>query len=235
MLVLDKPAGITSMRAVEIVRRLAGGARTGHAGTLDPLATGVLVLALGRATRAIDALMAGPKRYETEIDLSATTPTLDAEGEPTPVQVLNPPSRAAVEEALQHFTGTFDQVPPAFSAVKTAGVRSYAVARRGELREPPPRSVTVHSLQLAWFEYPRVALLIRSEKGFYVRSLARDLGRALGTGGYCTAIRRTAVEPFTLADAVTLEALPERVEAQHLRPLPQELESRVRMPTKGDA
>ncbi|MBX3354275.1 MAG: tRNA pseudouridine(55) synthase TruB [Phycisphaeraceae bacterium] len=216
VIVIDKPVGPTSMRVVERVRRAAGGARCGHAGTLDPLASGVLVVALGRATRQIEALMAGPKRYETEVDLSATTATLDSEGELQPVRVECEPSRDDLERALATMRGTFAQRPPAFSAVKIGGRRAYALARRGAAEEPPPRSVTVHELEIDDFRYPLVRLRIRCDKGFYVRSLARDLGLALGTGGYCRSIRRTAVEPYTLSDALPLDELPERLGPEHL-------------------
>ncbi|MBM4112779.1 MAG: tRNA pseudouridine(55) synthase TruB, partial [Phycisphaerae bacterium] len=209
----------TSMRVVERVRRAARGAKCGHAGTLDPLASGVLVVAIGRATRAIDSLMAGPKRYETEIDLSGTTDTLDSEGAVTPVEIATPPSHGQIESALARMRGTFPQTPPAFSAVKIGGRRAYALARRGRAEEPPPRNVTVHELEVVDFAFPLVRVRIRCDKGFYVRSLARDLGRALGTGGFCRSIRRTAVEPFTLADAIPLESLPAALEPSHLRPV----------------
>jgi len=217
VIIIDKPIGPTSMRVVERVRRAAAGARCGHAGTLDPLATGVLVVALGRATREIERLMAGPKRYETEIDLSATTNTLDSEGERQPVDIAQAPSRAALDTALATMRGTFLQTPPAFSAVKIGGRRAYALARGGRAEEPPPRPVHVHELEVLEFDFPIVRLRIRCEKGFYVRSLARDLGTALGTGGYCRAIRRTAVEPYTLADAIPLDDLPARLGPEHVR------------------
>ncbi len=218
VLVLDKPAGITSMRAVEIVRRRAGGVRAGHAGTLDPLATGVLLIALGAATKQIATLMAGTKRYETEIDLSATTATLDAEAARVEVPVESPPSEATVRQALRAFVGSIQQRPPAFSAIKLGGQRAWRLARRaGGTRDAAaaaaataaiePRIVRVHSLELDSFVWPLVRLRVHSDKGFYVRSLARDLGAALATGGYCTLIRRTAVGPFTLDQARSLESL----------------------------
>lgn len=216
VIVIDKPVGPTSMRVVERVRRAAGGARCGHAGTLDPLATGVLVVALGRSTRLIERLMAGPKRYETEIDLSATTPTLDSEGAPEPVAIDRIPTSEDLERALASMRGAFMQTPPAYSAVKIGGRRAYALARRGQAEEPPPREVTVHLLEVDRFDFPIVNLRIRCEKGFYVRSLARDLGRALGTGGFCRSIRRTAVEPYTLAQAIPLDTLPEHLGPEHL-------------------
>ena len=196
ILVIDKPLGMTSMRAVERVRRALGGAKAGHAGTLDPLATGVLIVAIGRATKQIPFLMGLEKRYETEIDLSATTATLDAEGERVPAPPReSPPTAVEVERALAGFRGTFLQAPPAFSAVKIQGRRAYDLARQGEAVEPQARAVTVHELHLLDYAWPVARLSIRCAKGFYVRSLARDLALALGTLGHCLSIRRTAIGP----------------------------------------
>jgi tRNA pseudouridine55 synthase len=219
ILVLDKPLGLTSMTAVAAVRRRAGGVRTGHAGTLDPLATGVLVLALGRATRSIERLMATEKRYRTEIDLTAFTTTDDREGERTEVAAAAPPDEAAVRAALARFTGTIQQRPPAFSAMKVGGRRAYAAARKGTPMELAPRPVRVDAIEPVAYRWPLVTLDIRCGKGFYVRSLARDLGVALGTGGHCASIRRTAVGPFTLDEARPLDALPQRLATGDLLPL----------------
>ena len=219
ILVLDKPLGLTSMTAVAAVRRRAGGVRTGHAGTLDPLATGVLVLALGRATRSIERLMATEKRYRTEIDLTAFTTTDDREGERTEVAVAAPPDEAAVRAALARFMGTIQQRPPAFSAMKVGGRRAYAAARKGTPMELAPRPVRVDAIEPVAYRWPLVTLDIRCGKGFYVRSLARDLGVALGTGGHCASIRRTAVGPFTLDEARPLDALPQRLATGDLLPL----------------
>jgi tRNA pseudouridine55 synthase len=223
ILPLDKSLGITSMQAVARVRRLAGGARTGHAGTLDPLATGVLVLALGKCTRQIESLMATEKRYLTEIDLTAFTTTDDVEGERTEVPLgapgaaAAPPTRAEVERALAtRFTGTVMQRPPAFSAMKVGGRRAYAMARKGEAPELAPRPVVIHSVAVTAYEWPMLALNIHCGKGTYVRSIARELGQALGTGGHCTMIRRTAVGEFTIDRAVRMDALPERITQEWL-------------------
>jgi tRNA pseudouridine55 synthase len=219
ILVLDKDLGMSSMRAVDIVRRRAGRAKAGHAGTLDPLATGVLVIAFGRATKAIDLLMATEKRYETDVDLSAFTSTDDREGERREIAVTSPPSREAVEAALLTFRGPIQQRPPAFSAVHVAGKRAYQLARNDAPPELPPREVMVHEIALVDYAWPIARVAIRSGKGFYVRSLARDLGLALGTGGHCATLRRTAVGPFTTAMAHRLEALPERIDESHVIPL----------------
>lgn len=219
ILVLDKDLGMSSMRAVDIVRRRAGRAKAGHAGTLDPLATGVLVIAFGRATKAIDLLMATEKRYETDVDLSAFTSTDDREGDRREIAVAIPPSREAVEAALLTFRGPIQQRPPAFSAVHVAGKRAYQLARNDAPPELPPREVMVHEIALLDYAWPIARVAIRSGKGFYVRSLARDLGLTLGTGGHCATLRRTAVGPFTTALAHRLEELPERVDESHLIPL----------------
>lgn len=212
ILAVDKPLHMTSMRAVEIVRRRAGGTRTGHAGTLDPLATGVLVLALGRCTRMIEALMATEKRYDTRVDLSAFTTTDDSEGERTEMAVATPPARSDIERMLaDRFTGTIMQRPPAFSAVKLGGRRAYDLARRGQAPAPEPRPVTVHSVVVTAYEWPHLDLSIHCGKGTYVRSLARELGQALGTGGSCLSIRRTAVGAYDLTRAVSFDLLPERI------------------------
>jgi tRNA pseudouridine55 synthase len=215
---LDKPAGMTSMQAVALVRRRAGGTRTGHAGTLDPLATGVLVIALGKCTRQIESLMATDKRYETVIDLSAFTTTDDVEGPRTEVVPGTPgaaasrPSRDDVARILAgRFTGTVLQRPPAFSAMKVGGRRAYALARRGQAPELAPRPVRIDSIEMLGYEWPRLSLDIRCGKGTYVRSIARELGEALGTGGHCASIRRTAVGAFTIDRAVTVDVLPERL------------------------
>jgi tRNA pseudouridine55 synthase len=228
ILSLDKPLGFSSMKAVAIVRRRAGGTRTGHAGTLDPLATGVLVLALGKCTRQIESLMATDKRYLTTIDLTAFTTTDDVEGERTEVPLgsaeggapgsrTEPPTRAEIESLLAaRFTGTVMQRPPAFSAMKVGGRRAYALARKGQAPELPPRPVAIHAIDVTDYAWPLLSLDIRCGKGTYVRSIARELGQAIGTGGHCTMIRRTAVGAFTIDRAVPLDALPERITQEWL-------------------
>ena len=211
-LVLDKPVGPSSMQAVAAVRRRAGRAKTGHGGTLDPRASGVLVLGIGRpATRMLEAIVATDKGYDTEIDLSIRTPTDDLEGDVEDVPVATPPSLDRIEESLRSFRGEFLQRPPDFSAVKIGGRRAYALARTGRAVQPAPRPVVVHALDLVSFEWPRLTLRIACAKGFYVRALARDLGTALGTGGCCRSIRRTAVGPFTIDEAVPLVEVPDLI------------------------
>ena len=226
ILVIDKPLGMTSMRAVERVRRALGGAKAGHAGTLDPLATGILIVAIGRATKQIPFLMGLEKRYETEIDLSATTATLDTEGERVVAALEGPPpSRDQVLVALESFRGTFAQAPPAFSAIKIQGRRAYDLARKGDAVEPQPRDVTVHALDLLDYAWPVARLSIRCAKGFYVRSLARDLALRLGTLGHCLSIRRTAIGPYDLSVAMPLKDDPQGLEMA-IRPFSPPADSR---------
>lgn len=219
VLVLDKPAGITSMDAVAAVRRKAGGAKTGHAGTLDPLATGVLVLALGKATKYVDQIMATDKRYATVIDLTAFTTTDDLEGERTEVDIAQPPSESAVRAMLDKFTGRIMQRPPQRSAVKIGGRRAYALSRRGEHVDLLPRPVDIYSLEILRFEWPELELAVHCGKGTYIRSIARELGVALGTGGHCRSLRRLGVGPFDEDGAISLAQVPEPLTEQDLIPI----------------
>ncbi len=219
VLVLDKPAGITSMDAVAAVRKKAGGAKTGHAGTLDPLATGVLVLALGKATKCVSQMMATDKRYTTIIDLTAFTTTDDLEGERTEVEIAQPPSESVVRAMLEKFTGRIMQRPPQRSAVKIGGRRAYALARRGEQVDLPPRPVDVYSLEIRRFEWPELELAVHCGKGTYIRSIARELGVALGTGGHCQSLRRLGVGPFDEDVAISLAQVPEPLTEQNLIPI----------------
>ena len=206
-IVLDKPEGLSSMTAIAILRRKAGGTKTGHAGTLDPLATGVLVAALGKATKSIARIMETTKRYQTRIDLSAFTSTDDREGAREEVAVTSPPTLDRIEETLDAFRGRSLQRPPAYSAMKIGGRRAYQLARAGKSVELEPRPVMAHDIQITGYEWPALQLELHVDKGFYVRSLARELGEAMKTGGYCESIRRTAVGPFTLAMAHDPEKL----------------------------
>lgn len=216
VLIVDKPVGPSSFAVVARVRRLAGGARTGHAGTLDPLASGVLVLALGSATKSIDRFMGTDKRYHTSVDLSAFTTTDDAEGERTAIDVPAPPDEATIRAALRRFEGLVEQRPPAYSAMKIGGRRAYRLARSGAPPELPPRMVRIHRVELLRYEWPIAELGIECGKGTYVRSIARDLGLALRTGGHCAALRRTAVGPFGVERSIRFDALPARIGREHL-------------------
>ena len=206
VLVMDKPQGPTSHDVVACVRRLARMRRVGHTGTLDPFATGVLPLVLGRATRLARFLSSATKAYTAEIRLGITTDTDDAMGRP--VQVASGaaalPSREAVESALAAFRGSFEQAPPAYSAKKVGGVRAYAIARRDGVVELAPVVVRVSRLDVEAIENDRVIVRLECSAGFYVRALARDLGRALGCGAHLSALRRTRSGEFTDAQALPL-------------------------------
>jgi len=221
LLAVNKPRLLSSMGVISRVRGRSRGVRTGHAGTLDPLATGVLVIGLGRATKKLESLMGMSKRYVTTIDLSCTTPSFDLELDPVPVDVESAPSREAIEDALRSFLGTCMQAPPAFSAIKVDGKRAYIAARCEQHEDLPPRPVLVHALELTRYEWPQVDIEIHCGKGFYVRALARDLGRALDCGGVCTSIHRRAVGPFTEEEAMAFDSIPDPLEQEHLLPIPE--------------
>ncbi len=209
VLTVDKPAGWTSHDVVGKVRRLAGLRQVGHAGTLDPMATGVLVLCLGRATRLLEYITGQPKIYLAEITLGAATDTYDAEGEVTERHPVPALSHEQLDQALDAWRGEIMQRPPAYSALKRDGVALYKRARAGEQVEVEPRPVTVYELALLQFDGQAVQLRIRCGAGAYVRSIAHDLGQALGCGGHLSALRRTAVGRFTVESALTLEQLAE--------------------------
>jgi tRNA pseudouridine55 synthase len=208
-LILDKPIGMTSTHAVSVVKRAFAAAKAGHAGTLDPLATGVLPIALGEATKTVSFVMEGYKSYRFTVRWGIETDTDDAEGAVLATSDTRP-GLDAVRAALPRFTGTVMQTPPKFSAVKIAGERAYDLAREGEDVSLEPRPVQIHRLDLvAAADADHVEIEAGCGKGTYVRALARDLGRALGTCGHVAALRRTAVGPFSAQNAVRLETLQE--------------------------
>lgn len=214
VLVIDKPAGMTSHDAVDVVRRRLSTKKVGHAGTLDPDATGVLVVGVGRATRLLDYAQSIPKRYTAVARLGATTTTQDAAGE-----VLEKKEVTVHEDdvvaGLKQFVGQIDQVPPMVSAVKVGGERLYKKARRGEEIERAPRRVTVYEATLRGFESPDATIEIRCSAGTYVRTLIHDLGQWLGCGAHLLALRRTEAGGHTIADAIEIAAIDEGA----LRPL----------------
>ena len=207
LLVVDKPAGWTSHDVVGRCRRLAGTRKVGHAGTLDPMATGVLVLGVGRATRLLGHLALTDKAYDATVRLGATTITDDAEGEVVEVRDASGVTDDALRRAMAALTGALQQVPSSVSAVKVDGVRSYARVRAGEQVELRAREVTVARFELLARRVDDVDVRVECTSGTYVRALARDLGAALGVGGHLTALRRTRVGPFDLAGARTLDEL----------------------------
>lgn len=222
LLVVDKPYGRTSAWACAVIKGKlkAGGApkriKVGHGGTLDPLATGVLVVLVGRATKLCDHVMGGTKRYIAEVDLARVSPTDDLESEPTPVPVQTPPTLAAVRRACQRFVGEVDQLPPAHSAVKVGGKRAYQLARTGRTPDIEPRRVRIDAIDVLEYDWPRLVIDVRCGKGVYIRSLARDLGKPLCAGGVLTALRRTAVGRWTIDQAVPIERLPEVLDPRAL-------------------
>ena len=217
LLVLDKPAGITSREAVDRALRWFGRrTRLGHTGTLDPFATGVLVLCLGKATRLTEYVQQMGKTYRSVFVLGATSDTDDVDGLVTPVANASDPGRDAVAAALASLVGTIEQVPPAYSAAKVAGRRAYDLARQGKDVSLSPRSVQVYGIELLRCEYPEVEVEVRCGKGTYIRSLARDAGRALGCGAHVRQLRRTRVGPFAAESAVSLDADRETARARLL-------------------
>ena len=219
--VLDKGVGMTSTHAVAVVKRALNAKKAGHAGTLDPLASGILPIALGEATKTVPFVMDGQKSYVFTVAWGVETETDDAEGRP--VQATHTyPEREAVEALLPQFTGLIEQVPPRFSAVKIQGERAYDLARDGETVELKPRQAQIDRLALVAHSGERSILEADCGKGTYVRALARDLGRALGCLGHVAALRRTRVGPFTEADSVVvgdLERLDNGEPASVLRPV----------------
>jgi tRNA pseudouridine55 synthase len=221
LVVVDKPAGCTSMDVVRRVRRAGRGVKTGHAGTLDPQATGVVICCLGQATKAIERLMGLTKVYEATIDLSAFTDTDDAEGASEPVAVAEPPDGDQIADTCAAFVGWVDQVPPAHSAVRVGGTRAYELARQGQVVDLPSRAVRIDQLTVRDYAWPRLRVQVTCGKGTYIRSLARDLGRHLGTGGHLAALRRTAVGGYRVDEAWALDELPDRLDASRLWPVPE--------------
>ena len=220
VLVIDKPPRLTSFDVVQKVRRSLKVKKVGHTGTLDPMATGVLPLCLGEATKLAQFVTEANKAYEATLELGATTDTLDADGQVLERRPVPEVTAERLERALDAFRGTFLQTPPMYSAVKVGGRRLYELARAGQEVERAPRSVTVHELVLRDFSATQVQLSVRCSKGFFVRVLAAELGEQLGCGAHLVALRRTQSGPFSLADAVPLAAVLERPEVASSRVLP---------------
>jgi tRNA pseudouridine55 synthase len=215
---IDKPAGVSSAYVVNGVKRLLPrGTKIGHAGTLDPFATGVLLLLVGKATKLCERLMDEPKQYEATVKLGSTTPTDDPESEEIPFPGSSPVMEDAVRAAIAPLIGEIVQRPPAFSALKVGGRRAYDLARGGKEVTLEPRKVRVYGIELLEYAWPLVRLRIDCGRGTYVRALARDLGEALRTGGHLVQLRRTRVGPFAAEDAVTPEQLRAETVAGRLR------------------
>lgn len=204
--VLDKPVGMTSTHAVSRLKRIYNGKKAGHAGTLDPLASGILPIAFGEATKTVPFVQDGEKAYSFTVRWGVETDTDDADGQATRTSEARP-TTAAIEALLPRFLGDILQTPPNFSAIKIAGERAYDLAREGEKVELKARPVTIHRLEIVDATEDETRLVMECGKGAYVRSIARDLGRLLGCFGHVTALRRTRVGPFFEEDSFTLDEI----------------------------
>ena len=217
ILYIDKPLGWTSFDAVKrlrgaLTRRLGNKKiKVGHAGTLDPLASGVMIVTTGRATKQIEQLQAGVKEYIAEIALGATTPSFDLETEVDATYPTAHITRQLVEEALLRFHGTIEQVPPAFSAVKIDGRRAYDMARKGREVNLKPKTLVIDEIELLDFAPEKITVRVVCSKGTYIRALARDIGEALDSGAHLTALRRTRVGDVGIADCLTIDMVAELI------------------------
>ena len=207
VLLVDKDPGMTSHDVVAIARRSMGIKKIGHCGTLDPMATGLLMLVVGRATKIQDLLMSEDKQYVGTITLGATTTTQDAEGEVVEEREVGSLADEAIEAAFEKYSGNFEQIPPMVSAIKKDGVPLYKLARKGKEVKRDPRPVYVTDYELTRVSLPEIDFTVNCSKGFYVRSYAHDIGATLECGGHLSALRRTRSGEFTLERAVGVEAL----------------------------
>lgn len=218
MLLLDKPVGLSSNAALQAAKRLFGAAKAGHAGTLDPLASGLLLILFGDATKFAGTQLEADKSYFATVHLGATTTTGDAEGEVIERRSASV-SDAQVEAVLEKFRGPIAQVPPMYSALKRDGRPLYLLAREGKSVERPPRQVSIQELKLVWLRGELLGLRVRCSKGTYVRTLAEDIGRTLGTGAHLASLRRTGSGALSVDDAISLEALEQMTENERERRL----------------
>lgn len=206
-ILIDKPPGMTSHDVVDELRRITGIRRIGHAGTLDPFATGLLILGIGKATKGLGGLSAKQKEYVGTVALGATSDTQDGTGAITVTPEAEMPSKRKLTDILGKFIGTMEQIPPMYSAKKIGGKKLYELARAGQTVERKPSIVTVHELALLSFEPPRFSIRVRTSSGTYIRTLAHDIGAALGCGAYLEDLRRTAIGDHRVEDASKLEEL----------------------------
>ena len=206
-----KPIGPTSFKIISELRKITGIRRIGHAGTLDPLAQGVLVVAIGaKYTKDIDKIVATEKEYIAEVKLGETSTTDDEEGIKKQLTFDHKPLTNEIEEVIKGFIGRIEQIPPAFSAIKIAGKRAYDLARSGENPEMKPRKVEIKNIEILDYSYPLLRLKVTTAKGVYIRSLARDIGAKLGTGAYLAWLERTRVGKYTKEKSLTLEQFAEQ-------------------------
>jgi tRNA pseudouridine55 synthase len=213
---IDKPAGPTSMEVVRRIKRACRQKRVGHGGTLDPLATGVIPICIGQATRMMEYLIEGTREYRGSVELGVETDTYDALGEVVGRSDASSVTTAVLEDALESFRGTIQQVPPMYSALKRQGKRLYELARAGIEVERKPRTVETLSLSVLEWSPPHVTLDVTCGRGFYMRSLAHDLGQVLGCGGHLTSLTRLRDGPFKLSDALTLDEAEQRLADEDL-------------------
>lgn len=213
LLLVDKPSGWTSFDVVARLRTLLRIRKIGHCGTLDPMATGLLQICVGRATKLVDSFQTGVKEYVGTMRFGGTTPTDDAESDVAEEFPFDHLTRERLVVAATGFIGDIDQIPPMYSARKIAGTRLYAIARRGKTVERPPRPVRIDLFEIGKANLPEVDFRVVCSRGTYIRSLARDLGRAVGSGAYLTSLRRTRSGSFHVDDATTLEEIAASTEA----------------------
>jgi len=228
ILLLDKPVGLASNQALQQAKRMLKARKAGHTGSLDPLASGLLPLCFGEATKVSRFLLEADKTYEAVFQLGVTTTTADAEGSVVETRPVNV-SRSDVERAIRRFTGQIEQIPPMYSAIKQGGTPLYELARAGITTERSPRSVTVYDFEILDLTGDRLSVRIRCSKGTYIRSLAQDLGEVLGCGGHVSELRRTAMGGFDIGEAISLaefEALEDpRARAERLIPADRALQT----------
>jgi len=222
---IDKPEGLTSHDVVSRVRRISGQRRIGHAGTLDPIATGVLLLCLGQATRVSEYLMASSKIYRACMRLGVTTDTYDSEGQVIDQRDCRNITRQQMQRALEDMVGPLEQVPPMYSAIKHKGTPLYRLARRGEAVERKPRRIVIHAVELLEWQVPDLEARIHCSKGTYIRSLAHDLGQRLGCGAHLTGLTRLASGCFQLSEAFSLEQVEQAAEDGELAALLQPMDA----------
>ncbi len=226
LILVDKPVGLTSHDVVRHIREVVNKMsqqkiKVGHTGTLDPFATGLLVIVIGSATRLSQYTLTLPKEYQATLILGASSDTDDSTGKILTQVVSKPPSLKILQRTIRGFTGPLQQIPPAYAAVKIKGRKMYQYARAGESIHAPARAITIHNIILNDFQYPQVNLTISCSSGTYIRSLARDLGQVLGTGGYVSELRRLAIGKFSINNAtklseVTAETLPSLIKPARL-------------------
>jgi tRNA pseudouridine55 synthase len=214
VLLIDKPLHWTSFDAVRKIRNSIGIKKVGHAGTLDPLATGLLIICTGKFTKKINEMMIKEKTYTGTITIGATTPTYDKESDPENHSEFSNVTEELIENATKEFTGLILQKPPIYSAIKKNGTALYELARRGDDVDPEAREVTIHEFHITQISLPDIHFLIKCSTGTYIRSIAHDLGKALGCGGYLSELRRTAIGEYTVEDALSIDAFMETLQDQ---------------------